>query len=356
MTSCRHSRLSSFRIPSLALFPLFAWVLCFPLRALAQDPLKVKVIGYVPAFMDMRSIIDRTDLNKLTHLNIAFLNPDSEGDFASSGEPLCMHGSGSADIRYVVSKAHERGVKVLAALGGGLIPSCAGSWEELLKPENRSDLLEKLLAFVSDFGLDGIDVDLEGVLLTNIDNAGNYTPFVKELREGLPDGKLLTAATASYVGGMVPISSLPYFDFVNIMSYDTIGPSWGTAGSEHSSFDSAVTQLAIWKARGLQKEKMILGVPFYGYGFGKYQATYSFNDIVNQFGGSAFEKDLIGDLCAGCDYITYNGLSTIRRKTRLALDETSGLMIWELSQDAFGNRSLLTAIHDEINAFPKKAF
>lgn len=311
---------------------------------------QTKVIGYIPSYKHMPTVIDRTDLSKITHINISFLNPNASGAVTSGGNPVCMDGGTGDHIRYVVQKAHAAGVKVLVSLAGGVIPGCSGNWETLLQPGNRTTLVNNLLQFANEFNLDGLDVDIEGVLLTNIDNAGNYTPFIQALRNGLPAGKLLTSATASYVGGMVPTSSLPYFDFVNIMSYDNVGPGWGQAGTEHASYAQAVAHINTWKARGLTKDKLVLGVPFYGYGFGSYASSYSFSDIINQFGAAAAQQDLIGNLCVGCSYVTYNGLPTIRNKTRLALQEGSGVMIWELSQDATGTNSLLTAIRDEINA------
>jgi chitinase len=168
----------------------------------------------------------------------------------------------------------------------------------LLQPANRATVVNNLVQLVNTLNLDGIDIDIEGGLLTSIDNAGNYTPFVQALRNGLGN-KLLTAATASYVGGMVPTSSLPYFDFVNIMSYDAIGPGWGQSGSEHSPYSMAVSDINIWKARGLSKEKLVLGVPFYGYGFNGFASDYDFKDIVAQFGASAAQTDIVGNRCAG---------------------------------------------------------
>jgi chitinase len=41
----------------------------------------------------------------------------------------------------------------------------------------------------------------------------------------------------------------------------------------------------------------------------------------------------------------YNGIPTIQRKTHLAVQRGSGVMIWELSQDADGANSLLEAIY-----------
>ena len=313
--------------------------------ALAQT----KVIGYIPAYKGLQAVANKTDFTKLTHLNLSFLNPNASGAITSNGTPVCMEGGNASELNYVVQKAHQNNVKVLISLAGGVIPGCSGNWETLLQPANRQNLVNNLLQFVSDFNLDGIDVDIEGVILTNIDNAGNYTPFIQALSNGLkPAGKLLTTATASYNGGMVPTSSLTYFEFVNIMSYDAIGPGWGTPGIEHSSYDQAVANINTWKARGLTKNKLVLGVPFYGYGFGNYGGSYTISDIINQYGVSALQQDVIGSVCVGCSYITYNGIPTIRNKTRLALQEGTGVMIWELSQDATGSNSLLAAINGEI--------
>lgn len=315
-----------------------------------------KVIGYIASFNDMTTTIDNTDLSKLTHINISFANPDTNGDLVKDGLLTCMTDENTQavtaiELQSVIDKAHAAGVKVLISVAGGVIPSCSGNWASFLETtEKRSALVNKLISFMEDFELDGIDVDIEGVLLTSIDNAGNYTPFIEALSTELKErDKLLTCATASYVGGMIPISSIPYFDFVNIMSYDAIGPSWGTPGIQHSTYAVAEQHVALWQDRGLSSSQLVLGVPFYGYGFGTYDSDYTFNRIVTEFGLEATTKDLIGSACAGCNYITYNGIPTIRQKTQLAMAEGSGIMIWELSQDATGNNSLLAVIDEEIN-------
>ena len=313
--------------------------------ALAQT----KVIGYIPAYQGLRAVADRTDLGQFTHLNIAFANPNAGGSFLSGGNPACMSEATAADINHVVQKAHAAGAKVLVSVAGGVIPAnCQSNWPALLQPGNRATAVSNLAQFVNTFGLDGVDVDLENDLLATIDNAGNYTPFIQALRSALP-GKLITAATASYTGGMIPVSSLPWLDFVNIMSYDAVGPDWGTPGTEHSPYALAQSDIATWQARGLPRDKLVLGMPFYGLGFNGYAESYSFAGIVNQFGAAAAQNDLIGTLCPGCKYITYNGIPTIKAKTRLAMQQGSGVMIWDLSQDATGANSLLAAIRSEIS-------
>lgn len=315
---------------------------------------KPVVMGYVPAFRAMAATVDATDLTLVTHINISFLNPDANGALIKNDAMLCMPNAVGAsttasDLRYVITKAHQANVKVLVSIAGGVIPSCSGNWNTLLHAPNRQVFVDNLIKFVDDFNLDGLDVDLEGDVLTKIDKAGDYTPFIQALSEQLKTrNKLLSCATASYEGGMIPVASIPYFDYVNIMSYDTIGPSWGTPGAEHSTYAQAVSDVNLWKSRGLSQEKLVLGVPFYGYGFGTYAANYSFKEVLANLGAENSDKDLIGTACANCNYVTYNGLSTIKNKTRLALQNGAGVMIWELSQDATGEFSLLKAINSEI--------
>ena len=53
-----------------------------------------------------------------------------------------------------------------------------------------------------------------------------------------------------------------------------------------------------------------------------------------------------GKACA-----TYSGKPTLRAKTRLALQEGVGVMIWEMSQDVAGEHNLLNIIDDEIQRY-----
>jgi GH18 family chitinase len=238
-----------------------------------------------------------------------------------------------AEFDAAIAAAKAAGAKVLISLGGGTIPGCSGDWAELLKLATRPAVVRNLVALADTHGLDGIDVDIEGVLLTEIDKAGNYTPFIAELGAAMrARGKLLTCATASYEGGMIPKASVPWFDLVNVMSYDAIGPSWGQAGAEHSSFDQARRDLALWRKRGVARERLVLGVPFYGYGFGDFRSNHAYRDILAEHGAAAAD-DVIGKRCAGCSYITHNGPATLARKAALAQTDAAGIMVWEITQD-----------------------
>jgi GH18 family chitinase len=237
-----------------------------------------------------------------------------------------------AALRDAATKLRAKGAKVLLSVAGGVIPGCSGDWAALLA-DKKGTVKDELLAVMEAGGFDGIDIDIEGELLTRIDQQGNYTPFIAALSKALKArGKLLTVATASYEGGMIPVSSIRYFDLVMPMSYDAIGPSWGQPGSEHSTEAQAARDVALWLARGVKPERLALGVPYYGYGYGKL-AGGDFRSLLAAHGEAALKSDVIGKACAGCDYITFNSPDTIRRKAELAKARAGGVMVWEITQD-----------------------
>lgn len=303
----------------------------------AQEIEEAKVvIGYIPTWKDMRKTIDETDLDILTHINLSFLNPDPSGVFLQNGEPVCSDGT-SADIKYVVKKAHQKGVKVLVSLGGGTIPQCSGDWQLLLEGSMRTKVVSNLKDLVAFYDLDGIDVDVEGGLLNAISEAGDYTPFIQELRAELqPMDKLVTCATASYVGGMIPKSSIPFFDYVNIMAYDN---HWKRS-ENHATFEDAIRDMQMWLDLGCPANKLVMGLPFYGYLGTVGSGGVPYNYIVGQ-------DPLAAHMDVYKDY-KYNGIPTIKAKTEYALQHGAGVMVWEISNDAPGDLSLLQAIGREL--------
>ena len=304
------------------------------------------VIGYLPAFKGFSDVLQRADLRNYTHINLAFVNPAPSGEIMSGSAFACAPAGGGVmltegDIQQFVRQAHHAKAKALISLGGGTIPACSGEWAALAGSDDRAKVIAGLLAFVDKYDLDGIDVDLEGDLMTRMDRDGNYTPFVQELGAALHSrSKLLTCATASYVGGMVPDASLPSFDLIGIMSYDAIGPTWGTPGDEHASYERAEKDLALWLGKGVPAGRLALGLPFYGHGFGQYRASWALRDVATEFGEEAAKSDVVGQRCPGCGYITFNGLPTLERKARLAGAWGAGVMVWEIDQDLPDSRAI----------------
>lgn len=298
---------------------------------MAQD---FKVIGYLPYYRF--SLNEKIHYEHLTHLNLAFLNPDSQGNLEIGGE----------DIGPVVSKARSvnSNIQVFISLaGGGLTAEWAAAYDQLMQPANRTGFVHSLIQYVELHDLDGIDVDLEW------DNVNSlYSPFVIELADSLhAKGKLMTSAwppTHRYPD--ISNAALDEFDWVNIMAYDLTGPWAPNNSGQHSPYSLSQQGIAHWKGQGLTSDRLVLGVPFYGRSWdnGSTGQAFTFSSIVAEDPSYAM-LDQVGQRF-------YNGIPTIQAKTALAQMETSGIMIWELGQDALGdleNFSLLTTIDEQIN-------
>lgn len=192
--------------------------------------------------------------------------------------------------------------------------------------------------------LDGIDVDLEGGLIDT-----NYENFVIDLSSALKQkNKMITAAIATVYKDQFTDKALAHFDFINIMSYDKTGPWNPSRTGPHAPYEMAVEDLEYWtKTRGIAKEKLSLGVPFYGYGFGgTAPESISWKNLLIQYPNAAqADEKSVND-----GMIYYNGIPTIRKKTSLALEKAGGIMIWQLLQDTTGSQSLLNNIDEVIKS------
>jgi GH18 family chitinase len=280
--------------------------------------------------VDLESFIESIDYSKITHINIAFENPINEqGD-------LSFHKQN--DI--VIAKAHANNVKILVSIGGGAASgdkTLLARYFDLLTDSKRAGFAARLVSYVTDHGFDGLDVDIEGPSINK-----DYGAFIRDLSaEFKPKAKSLTAALSQGYGGrIVPDSVFEHLDFVNVMAYDGKGPWRPNDPGQHSSLEFAENNVDYWLKRGLSASKTVLGVPFYGYGFGQAfrKSPYSYSAIVAAY-PDADKKDRVGET------VWYNGVATIEAKTRFAIEhKLAGIMIWSLDNDVKGEKSLLDAI------------
>lgn len=303
---------------------LIAFALSFNAIAFSQ----FRIIGYVPS-MQNAADIDKINFKTITHLNIAFINPDAAGSLILP-----------AGFDTLIKCAHQYHIQVLASLGGG---SFNPYYARLLSDGNRSLLVKNLVQLTVDHKLDGLDIDLENDAIDS-----NYDKLVADLSQKLkPLGKLLTAAVATWNGEKISNADIEKFDYINVMSYDQTGPWRPDKPGPHSTFIKAGEDLDYWIVqRGIAKNKVSLGVPFYGYCFGtQYGESLSYSDIIRLFPGTG-RIDSITPETGGSIY--YNGATTIKNKAALAYTKAGGIMIWELLQDAEGEHSLLKAIVDTV--------
>ncbi len=298
----------------------------------ANDKSKFKIVGYysLQSAMTDSSLIN-VPFDKLTHINLWFLNPDTLGNFTEDFSAL----------ERFINGAHSKNVKVLASIGGG---SSHPYYHSLLKDDKRKMFINNLVSVVLKYNLDGIDVDLEG---GDIDE--NYENFVIDLAAVLRSKKkLITAAIAVYYKDALSDKALAQYDFVNVMSYDRTG-SWNPdKPGPHSTYANALEDLEYFgKIRNIPKEKMILGVPFYGYGFGPELTSPAISMDYGKILTDFPEAELFDEFkMPGGKILYYNGIATIKNKTALAKEKASGIMIWQVQGDASGAHSLLQAINE----------
>jgi len=301
----------------------------------AQAHASPKVVAYVPNWIDVAAFAKTIDYPKITHINIAFENPTNDaGELSYNSEDDML-----------ITRAHENHVLALISIGGATAASnetLRNRYAGLLSDHKRKEFAQKLTDYVVAHNADGLDVDLEGPAIDQ-----NYGAFIADLAALLkPKHKLLTAALSQgYGGSKVPDAALKLFDFVNIMAYDAAG-SWNpNAPGQHSSLEFAKSNATYWLTRGLPRRKAVLGVPFYGYGFGSAfrQGDYPYSKIVEAYPG-AEKLDQAGST------IWYNGIPTIKAKAKYVKDQgLAGVMIWSLDTDVKGERSLLSAIYETLH-------
>lgn len=295
-----------------------------------------KVVAYVPNWIDLNAFSETIDYSKITHINIAFENPINEsGDLSFNKKNEVL-----------IAKARANEVPILISIGGGAASgdkALLARYFDLVSEAKRTGFAAKLAAYLIEHNFDGLDVDIEGPSINE-----DYGAFIEVLAKELkPKGKLLTAALSKgYGGSKVPASVFEHFDFINIMAYDGAGPWNPKAAGQHSSMDFAKDNVAYWLERGLPKSKAVLGVPFYGYGFGDAfrKRDYSYSSIIASHPG-AENSDQVGST------IWYNGIPTIKAKSQYVVDQgLAGIMIWSLDYDVKGEKSLLSAIDETLRS------
>jgi chitinase len=308
-------------------FVLFLQFLLLSTFVSAQDAFRV--VGYYSLNAAQTGEVKNVPFKQLTHVNLWFLNPDTEGNFVNDLSGLAPF----------VKAAHKHNVKVFFSIGGG---SHQPQYQALLEAGQRSKFIESLVNQVIKYGLDGLDVDLESA---NIDE--NYESFVTELGVALrAQNKLMTAAIAVYYKDQLTDKAIAQFDFVNVMSYDRTGPWRPENPGPHALYEHAVDDLTYFgENRQVPKSKMTLGVPFYGYGYGpeltSKAISMSYGKIVETFKGSELKDEWT---MPDGKILYYNGIPTIKKKVALAKEKASGIMIWQIQGDAKGSKSLLRAI------------
>ena len=279
------------------------------------------VVAYVTSWSDVIP-----DPFCMTHINYAFGHVNDTFDGVRVDNPQRLK-----DM--VALKKVNPDLKVMLSVGGW----GSGRFSEMAMDRKlRRSFADDCLRVVKEFGLDGIDIDWEyptspaAGISYSPEDTGNFTMLMKDLRQVLGDSLLLTFASAASAEYVDFTAVEPYVDFVNIMAYDM-----ATAPKHHSAlYESEISggmtsdkAARAHLAAGMPAHKLVLGMPFYGRGSGRYADFNDFKDIKKDI--EAYEiwdekaqvpyiADTDGTLIVGydnprslkikCGYIKANGL------------------------------------------------
>lgn len=313
-------------------------VCLYPNYIFAQDTDDFKVVAYCSdLFKD--PVETNIQYDKVTHIIYAFLIPKEDGSFVPVKKP--------DELKKLVKKGHENNVKVLIAVGGWFDEAYApldNRFEKIAASDKlRSNFVNNLNKFVEKYNLDGVEIDWEYPDLGQ--SSLNYEKLILELNSKLKENnKYLTAALngawskeeGPEVSKSVTPKCLESFDWISIMAYDM-------NNEQHSPFWFADTSIEYWLNRSVPQSKIVIGIPFYAHPTNPTWKVY--RDFVKEDSENAYKDTATID---GIKYY-YNGINTVKEKTRLALNKASGVMLFDVNEDTLDDLSLVKSINDVIN-------
>ncbi|MEL6675704.1 MAG: glycosyl hydrolase family 18 protein [Bacteroidota bacterium] len=304
-----------------------------------------QVIGFYPSYRETSLPLADLRWDHLSRIVYAFALPRTNGT-------LDVGALGGADA--LIEAAHQEGVEVYLSIGGG------GNSENFpvmaRDSAARKRFAREVQRYLGTHCFDGVDVDWESWTKDannqpSQEESESLVALLRDLKTELAPhqmGITIDVFASDWFGRHYLDEVVDLVDEVQIMAYDFSG-SWSAPGP-HSSFEQAIgtgsvkTGLKYWEeTRGWSKEKLILGLPFYGRDFDNNGGGITYADIL-ALHPQAFTADQVAN-------IYFNGRATIADKCEYIRDGSyPGVMIWELGQDTRETQtSLLTVVDSVLN-------
>lgn len=204
-------------------------------------------------FSDKNSYIEYVNNTKGSLNEIApnYFNVDRLGNLQISS---------TLDKKFI-DEMHKRGIKV--------VPYISNNWDRSsgqLALRKRHKLSDAIAEAVEKYNLDGVNVDLENLTAEDRDR---YTDFVRLLRKKLSPGKTVAVAVASNPKGITTgwhgsydyEGLARYSDYLMLMTYDE---HYGGSSAGPVASIGFVERSIEYALKYVPKEKIVLGIPFYG--------------------------------------------------------------------------------------------
>jgi chitinase len=338
-----------------------------------------RIVGYYPGWASDTLPPSEVPYDKITHLNFAFLEPQSDGT-------VVLSDSSDDQTLNDLSNYNDASTTMSLSISGGWYPqeySDAAS-----TTENRQRFAQTAVDHLLNYGFDGIDLDWEypdGT--TRNSDPQNYELLIDAVRSEL-DSRVGTGAPLTIAASANPNTADDAYldgifedlDFVNVMTYDFHG-DWSNDTNFNAPLRSppedpdgqqdwnVASSMEYWATRPPAKADLVMGVPFYGR---RYTNVSSANKgLFNSFdsASSVTYTEVVNDYLPNSNYadfyhhdaenpwlyswtndefVAYDSLASISRKMRyVKANDFGGAMAWELTQDT--TETLVTEMHREMH-------
>ncbi|SNX87949.1 related to Chitinase [Melanopsichium pennsylvanicum] len=235
--------------------------------------------GYWPDWVNSEFPPTAIDFSKFDIVNYAFAIPTAKFDLSIPTD------SSGGLLKSFVSACKAGDTKAVLSLGGW-----GGSTyfsPAVRTAASRATFIRNINKYYTQYNLDGIDIDWEYPGQTGAGNqldpsdTANFQTFLTELRASLPQGALITAAVSHQPwisSSGQPVESVARaaasIDYIMIMNYDVWGsssnpgpnaPLANLCGNSSQPGANAAAGVKAWSAAGMPRDKILLGIPAYGY-------------------------------------------------------------------------------------------
>jgi chitinase len=305
----------------------FSSTLCLAV-ALASMPTlvsaqkKVKLVGFYPDYS--AGGITNVAAASLSYAIYFSIKPPVDGNVS---DEYIINSIDAQRMIDMVEQGKPRGMGVLLCVGGaaesGNFPALAGN------ATARKKFASTLAAFCTANGLAGVDIDWE---FPGAGGAANFTALSKDLRAAFGSKLVLSTNVNGPDNSSYTAEAMQQYDWVQIMSYDN---DWPIGSGPHSTLGQAQTHLSNYanKIGAANKNKLVLGVPFYGKRSAAPQ-TATYRDILK-------DNPSLSPTADDAAGYNFNGTSTLAAKTNYVIEQGyGGIMIWNLVQDTQDGRLL----------------
>lgn len=284
----------------------------------------------------------------------------------------------------IVTEAHEAGTRVVLAIGGWGVD---GFSQAVRTSETREKFIDSIIDCIIRYRFDGIDIDWEyplstagGLIEAHPNDPKNLTSFLRDLRIAMdevnPDLILsIAVSNGSWAANnCYEVEKInEYIDFMHLMSYDLIDRNitghHTNLYKSNNSISSAENGVNAYLNLKLDRNKLIMGVAFYGYIFNNIEpndnengigvgaedsTTISFSKIKDQYINSDsyqvyYDEVAKANWIYGNNiFISYESPDSIQAKAEYVINNNlGGLMAWQYTHDD-SDSTLLKAMYNNL--------